>query len=102
MAKIEEILERLHELSSEDKIAWSATADPSTFSAVLGNSSAIISRGESNFHFKLLNSLGDDLDELYSGDWGNPLIEYLYELARRRALKVDAELDDVLVELSQL
>ena len=102
MTKMEEILEKLNRLSNEEKIAWKPTVSPSTFSAVLGNSSAVISKDGLTFHLKLLNSSGDDLDHMYSGDWGNPRMEELYELARRRALNVDAELDDVLVELNQL
>ncbi len=102
MRKIEEILERLHQLSSEGKIAWAPTADPRKFSAVLGNSSAVVSKDASNCRFKLLNSSGDDIDSLSSRQFDHLIIEQLWDLARRRALNIDAELDNVLVELNQL
>ena len=106
MAKIEEILDRLIELSNEGKVAWVRTVDASTFSAVLGNSSVLISKDETGLSLRLLNSAGEDLEHITPADtgefWGSPRMEELYELARRRALNVDAELDNVLVELNQL
>lgn len=106
MTKIEEILDRLIELSDQGKVAWVRTVDASTFSAVLGNSSALLSKDGNHISLRLLNSSGDDLDHITSADvggqWGAPRMEKLYEFARRQALNVDAELDDVLVELNQL
>ena len=105
MAKIETILEKLHQLSKEGRIAWKPTVDPLTFSVVLGESSAHVSKDmQGTYHFKLLNSSGDDLDHVFysRGIPGDSRIEDLYEIARRRALNVDAELDNVLVELNQL
>lgn len=106
MAKIETILEKLHQLSEEGKIAWKPTVDPSTFSVVLGESSVHVSKNMHGiYHFRLLNSSGDDLDHtFYDSDRfsGDVRIADLYEIARRRALNIDAELDNVLSELSQL
>lgn len=107
MAKVETILEKLHQLSKEGKIAWKPTVDPSTFSVVLGEWSewsAHISRDVLGIcHFRLLNSSGDEIDRMsYESSMGNQLIPELYEIARRRALNVDAELDNVLVELNRL
>lgn len=105
MAKIETILEKLHQLSKEGKIAWKPTVAPSTFSVVLGESSALISRDKLTYRLRLLNSSGDDLDHTFYNSSilsGDSRIEELYEIARRRALNVDAELDNVLVELNRL
>lgn len=102
MATIEEILIKLHQLSDEGKITWETTADASTFSAVIGNSSALISKEGSTINLTLLNSYGENLDHMYSEDWENTRMQQLYESARREALNVDAELDNVLVELNQL
>ena len=100
MAKIEAILEKLFQLSREGKIAWKPTVNPTTFSAVLGDSSALISKDGTTINLKLLDSSGDDLDHLSL--WGDSRMEQLYESARRRALNIDARLDNVLGELSQL
>ena len=115
MATIGTIFEKLHQLSQEGKVAWKPTVDPSTFSVVLGESSGHISKaGDETYHFKVLNSSGDDIDQMsYVGEGSfsgppieflhsDPRIEELYEMARRRALNIDAELDKVLVELNQL
>ena len=106
MAKIETILEKLHQLSQEGKILWRPTVDPSTFSVVLGESFAHVSKDRSGtYHFNLLNSSGDELDHAFYDDStlsGDQRVGRLYEMARRRALNIDAELDKVLVELNQL
>ncbi len=102
MAKIEAILQKLIQLSNEGKIEWAPTVDPLKFSAALGSSSVVIAKDGHTFYLNLLNRSGDDLDHMDSGEWGNPSMEQLYDLARRRALNVDAELDNVLVELNQL
>ena len=104
MTKIELILDRLHQLTSEGKIAWERTADPMTYSAVLGNSSAVVDKEPFDliFNFKLLNSSGNDIESLNSTQFDHLLIEQLWDMARRRALNIDAELDNVLVELNQL
>lgn len=104
MDKIETILEKLHQLSNEGKIPWKPTVDPSTFSVVLGESSAHISRDVLGIcHFSLFNSAGDELDKMSDGaSMGKQLIPEVYEMARRHALNIDAELDSVLVELNQL
>ena len=84
MAKIETILEKLHHLSKEGKVAWKPTVDPSTFSVVLGESSAHVSKDMDRiYHFKLLNSSGDDLDHVFHsrGIPGDNRIEDLYEIA---------------------
>ena len=84
MAKIETILEKLHQLSEEGKIPWKLTVDPSTFSVVLGESSAHVSKDmQGTYHFKLLNSSGDDLDHVFHsrGIPGDRRIAELYEIA---------------------
>ena len=105
MAKIETILEKLHQLSQAGKVAWKPTVDPLIFSVVLGESSVHISKaGDETYHFKVLNSSGDDIAQMFyrgRGSFSDPRIEELYEMARRRALNIDAELDKVLVELNQ-
>ena len=55
MTKIEEILEKLKQLSNEGKITWRPTVNRSTFSAVFGDSSALISKGGFIYTLRLLN-----------------------------------------------
>ena len=106
MTKTEEILEKLHQLSGEGKITWRPTMNQSTFLAVLGNSSALISKDGSNYNLRLLNSSGNEIGRVSPAASTSlethPRMERLYESARRQALNVDAELENVLVELNQL
>ena len=108
MTKIEEILEKLNHLSNEGKITWRPTVNRSTFSAVFGDSSALIAKEGFIYSLMLLNESGNEIGRIASdaltddmnGD--RAVMISLYESARRQALNVDAELDNVLVELSQL
>ena len=108
MTKIEEILDKLNQLSNEGKITWRPTVDRSTFSAVFGDSSALISKGGFIYSLRLLNESGYeigrmDLDALMDDMNGDrAAMISLYEFAQRQVLNVDAELDNVLGELSRL
>ncbi len=108
MTKIEEILEKLKHLSNEGKITWRPTVNRSTFSAVFGDSSALISKGGFICTLRILNESGNEIGRIDSdaltddpnGD--TKAMISLYESAQRQVLNVDAELDNVLVELNQL
>ena len=106
MTKTEEILEKLHQLSREGKMTWRPTISQWKFMAVLSNSSAIISKEGLTYNLMLLNSSGNKIGHMSPSASASPetysRMEQLYESARRQALNVDAELDNVLVELSQL
>ncbi len=108
MTKIEEILEKLKQLSNEGKITWRPTVNRSTFSAVFGDSSALISKGGFIYTLRLLNESGNEIGRIDSDALTDDLngdtavMISLYESAQRQVLNVDAELDNVLVELNQL
>ena len=108
MTKIEEILEKLKQLSNEGKITWRPTVNRTTFSAVFGDSSALISKGGFIYSLRLLNESGNEIGRIDSDvmtddmDADSVALISLYESAQRQVLNVDAQLDNVLVELNQL
>ena len=108
MTKIEEILEKLNQLSNEGKITWRHTVNRTTFSAVFGDSSALISKGGFVYSLRLLNESGNEIGRIDSDaltddmDADSVAMISLYESAQRQVLNVDAQLDNVLVELNQL
>ncbi len=108
MTKIEEILEKLNQLSNEGKITWRPTVNRTTFSAVFGDSSALISKGGFIYSLRLLNESGNEIGRIDSDvmtddmDADSVALISLYESAQRQVLNVDAQLDNVLVELNQL
>ena len=100
-------LEKLDELSMEGKISWSPTRRQPTFLTVFGDYTALISVAEENLQcdLRLLDRFKNELSRLSSSTWDKletyPRLNQLYESARREALNVGAELDNILVELRQ-
>lgn len=102
MNKIEEIVVKLLELSEDGKITWKPTANEETFAAVLGNTSALISKiggsTRKNYLLRILNQTGTEIGRYSSAQED---LRALHVTARRSALNIDAELDGLLVELNQ-
>lgn len=109
MAEISDILTTLLERTRQDKISWQSTADDSAFLAVVGKGSVMIIEDqlyENIFVLRILNSEGREIESMAGGsrsaqtnlEEGVQLRE-LYSMARRIALGVDSQLDDLLKEL---
>ena len=115
MAEISDILTTLLERTRQNKVSWQTTADESAFVAVLGKASVIIEENTSSYvtligeHvepgviLRVLDSEGRNLEQLHvgyreGGEWAEQLRE-LYSEAKRIALGVDSQLDDLLKEL---
>ena len=104
VAETTDILTRLLERTNQDKVGWQSTSDEDTFTAVLGNASVLILVDRTNAAIlQILNQEGREIERLDSGtqegqQWGYQLRE-LYSRARRIALGVDSQLDDLLQEL---
>jgi len=122
MANIAEIAKLVLERTQEGRLAWEATAGENSYLATLGNQSVRISRGydgmESNapvYSLSVLNKDGLEIENLSTpiGEWMKALQErafatpidkntlpMIFLLARRRALEVDKELDELAKVLS--
>ena len=101
MTKMEEILDKLRELSEQGKITWKPTAGKQTFAVVLDKSSVLVSKWSSAFEIKVLNESGEEIERVVESFGHEGAIQELYETARRSALDVSGELDGLLVELNQ-
>ena len=106
MAEISDILATLLERTREDKVSWQTTAAESTFLAVLGKASVTIEESsfpEYNVVLRILNHEGRQIESLIIGPTTSPQqdqqLEELYSKARRIALGVDSQLEDLLKEL---
>ncbi len=119
MANIAEIAKLVLERTKEGRLAWEGTADENSYLATLGNQSVRISRSslaEDLYYFSVLNKDGREIETLSTtpnNEWMNFLLEHVYatpldkntlpiifQLARRRALDVDKELDELAKVLS--
>lgn len=108
MTKILEIIDKLRKLSAQGRITWKPTVNEDTFMAALENTSVVMTRTqlrhlEPIYSLRILNELGVEVVKRDSNN--SELAEYaaikdIYETARHSA--VDAQLDNVLIELNRL
>lgn len=106
MAETSDILTKLLERTNQDKVNWQSTSEDDLFLAVLGNSSVTIREYESfgpQYSLRILNDEGRVIEGLMSesgegANWYGEMHE-LYAKARRIALGVDSQLEDLLKEL---
>ena len=105
MAEVTEILTTLLERTREDKVGWQTTADESTFLAVLGKASVTIEESEytNKVVLRILNQEGRLIESLAISSESTAAVDdqltELYTKARRIALGVDSQLEDLLKEL---
>lgn len=103
MAEIVDILDTLIERTRENKVLWKPTSSPQTFVAVIGNSSVMIVMDSGLATLRINNKAGDPLEVLDARTiLGTPHrgpLNDLHRLARRQALEVDVQLDDLLKAL---
>ncbi len=122
MANITEIAKLVLERTKEGRLAWEATADENSYLATLGNQSVRISRsslpGSVYYVFSVLNKDGREIETLSttpSNIWINSVLELgsatplgtindflpmIFQLALRRAMDVDKELEELAKILS--
>ena len=109
MAEITDIISKLLERTNENKVSWKTTADEETFIAVVGNAStsmhAYQSKNGQEMQFRILNSEGIEIEIYDTYTRFNPDIADelagLYRGARRVALGVDSQLDELLKALEE-
>lgn len=116
MADMKQVADRLMERTSQNQVDWRTTADPSTFAAVIGNSSVLISspadKGLSSLarvltakvKLSVLDEEGREIDYIeheVDGFDNNPQLLSLYYEAKRAALDVDQRLNDLLTALER-
>jgi len=102
MAEISDILTTLLERTRQDKVGWQTTVDESTFVAVFGKASvSIVEFGyPETVMLRILNQEGRQIEST-AGTTAeeDEQLKELYSKARRIALGVDSQLEDLLKEL---
>ena len=109
VADITDKLAKLVERTRQNRVRWKTTADDDAFGAVVGNVSVIISSVQVDQYayapmLKIVNKDGIDIEELSGESRVEPFQEVmwdLYRMARRVALGVDSQLDELLAELDK-
>ena len=104
MADITDILDMLIERTEQVKVAWQPTSAERVFTAVFGSYSVLIEIDSGHDTvLRVLNKEGNEIERLDSGTtkgrgWVSRLTG-LHDHARRTALRVDSQLDELLSEL---
>lgn len=106
MAVITDVLTKLLELTKDNKIGWQTTSDEEAFAAIIGDLSAVILQDHwGDPTLKILNKAGVDIEQLYANENTNVELRFdlgeLYIMAKRVALGVDSQLDELLSELDK-
>lgn len=108
MAEITDVIAKLIERTDQGKVPWKPAADEQTFIAVIGDASVTVSKDtvlgagmrvldKSGREIYALGAIFRQLDGKESGD-----LLQLHEKARRYALGVDRQLDELLAELERV
>ena len=99
---IERILRNLVTASKQFKIEWaSVTKSSDSFTVDLGDTSVFIAMIRNSFYLIINNKNGDEIGRL-SGILYEDQLKELFELAKRKALKVDDSLNNLNDVLSKL
>ncbi len=108
MAEVTEIVNKLLERTEDGKVSWKTTADENTFAAVVGNMSTLVlgyrdPLRRQMVQLRILNNEGREIETWDTGRASEPeILEKLVDLyakARRSALGVDKQLDELLKAL---
>ena len=106
MAKISDIIVKLIERTIQGKVRWKTSAGKDTFVAVIGNSSVMVSKEVvTGVEMQILDKSGQEIYQIGGSLSGRESLvnrenlEELHEMARRAALGVDAQLDELMATL---
>lgn len=102
--KTHSIFSKVKELTKEDKVLWKEEADGSTFYTSVSDYKIYIGKSAGTVSFELFNHHNEKIGLLEEGGYfdNTPGLEAFYELVRRRVLKIDDGLDDLLNHLDNL
>ena len=110
MAEIADIITKLLERTNEGKVSWRTSVDEKTFTAVVGSTSTLVSARDDalrnqQVQFRILDRQGREIERYdtlhqYEAEIGACLRE-LYTKAKRVALGVEDQLDELLKALEE-
>ena len=110
MAEIADIISKLLERTNEGKVSWKTSVDEKTFTAVVGSTSTLLSAnddalGNQRVRFRILDKQGREIERYDTFHQFDAKILHnlteLYVKARRTALGVDSQLDELLKALDE-
>lgn len=102
--KAHSIFKKVKELTKEDKILWKEEADGSTFYTSVSDYKIYIGKSVGTVSFELFNHHNEKIGQLEEGGYFDNTqgLDAFYEVVRKKVLKIDDGLDDLLNHLEQL
>ena len=101
--KMNDVIAKLSELSSQNLIEWKATADKATFLAVFGRLSVLISYRpnglDGEIRLSVLDERGDEIEFAEYGGFRPSSYEelrYLYQSAKHKVVGADQKLSELM------
>lgn len=92
--KLLAILRKLLQASKKFNVDWNTGKSTEVFKSVLGNSTVFIANIRDAYYLLINNEAGNEIGKLSGYAYEHELRE-LYELAKRKALKIDQTLNEL-------
>lgn len=102
--KIHSVFRKIKELSKSDKVLWKEEADGITFYTSISDYKIYIGKSVGTVSFELFNHHNERIGLLEQGGYFDNTegLDAFYEQVRKKVLKIDDGLDDLLNHLEQL
>lgn len=102
--KVHSVFKKVKELTKEDRILWREEADGSTFYTSVSDYKIYIGKSVGTVSFELFNHHNEKIGMLEQGGYfdNSEGIDTFYEAVRKKVLKIDDGLDDLLNRLDQV
>ena len=102
--KVHSLFTKIKELTSEDKVFWREEADGSTFYTSVSDYKIYIGKSVGTVSFELFNHHNEKIGLLEQGGYFDNTqgLDAFYETVRKKVLKIDDGLDDLMNHLGQL
>lgn len=102
----EDLIKKLTAKTEEGKIVWGESVSENAFQTTLPNMTIVVYSYRETYLVNILNSMDVVIEEITEEDvaynFHEQKIKVLWELARRKALNVDAQIDELLSSLDGL
>ncbi len=102
--KVHLVFAKVKELTKEDRVLWREEADGSTFYTSVSDYKIYIGKSVGTISFELFNHHNEKIGMLEQGGYfdNSEGMDTFYEAVRKKVLKIDDGLDDLLNQLDQV
>lgn len=102
--KVHLVFAKVKELTKEDRVLWREEADGSTFYTSVSDYKIYIGKSVGTVSFELFNHHNEKIGMLEQGGYfdNSEGMDTFYEAVRKKVLKIDDGLDDLLNQLDEV